>query len=266
LQQARRVSAMKGIDIFVISLPSATERRLATAGMLDEQGLEWSFFDAHTSLECRDLLFDKALTRRHYGRDLTKPQVAVFSSHYAVWKAFLEGQSSEYLLVLEDDIILDTAFPVAEFAAFCARFGIDYVRLFGKHYTKATRLGFFYDRALVRFGTTPTGAQAYLLSVAGAQRLVGYCRTVDATIDIVMDRFWDTGLPLYSIFPYPVVERFVPTSIPIPAAHSRLSREERRAWDLHRAVNKIRKIGEDWRLSGSDGRLRRRMPAFHQVE
>ncbi|MCO5964840.1 glycosyltransferase family 25 protein [Sinorhizobium meliloti] len=253
------------VEMLVLSVRSAAERRRCMSTMLAEYGIEWSYFDAHTALACKELRYDEPRARRHYGRALTAQQVAVFSSHYAMWMAFLNRGESDYLFVLEDDVILDIDFPIRQFSEFCAGLGLDYVRLFGKHFAPANRLGFFFDRSIVRFNTTPTGMQAYLLSQAGARRLAERCQLVDAAIDLVMDSFWRTGLPIYSIFPYPVIERFAPTSIPIPATMGRLSRTERWMWNLHRSVNKLAKLRADARLGSSDAEMRRRMPAFHQV-
>ena len=250
----------------VISVPAASERRRATSAMLEGHDLEWSFFDAHTDLLCQDLEYEESLAKRHFGRVLGRREIAVCSSHYAVWKAFLDNTGHDYLLVLEDDVILDVNFPIRQFACFCGKCGIDYVRLFGKHYARAVRMGFFHDRSVVRYRTTPAGAQAYILSVAGARRLVEYCHAIDATIDLLMDRFWETGLPIYSIFPYPIIERYGPTTIPIPKDGGRgMSRAERCEWYMHRAVNKFRKVFANKQLSTSDGRMRAQMPAFNQI-
>ncbi|MEY9534896.1 glycosyltransferase family 25 protein [Sinorhizobium fredii] len=253
------------VAMLVLSVRSAVERRRTTSTMLADCGVEWSYFDAHTALACKELRYDEARARQHFGRALTVQEIAVFSSHYAIWMAFLDHGESDYLLVLEDDVILDIDFPIQQFAEFCGGLGLDYVRLFGKHFAPANRLGFFFDRSIVRFNTTPAGAQAYLLSKAGARRLVERCQLVDGTIDLVMDSFWRTGLPIYSIFPYPVIERFTPTSIPVPSTMGRLSRTERWMWNLHRAANKLAKIRVNARLGSSDAEMRRRMPAFHQV-
>lgn len=253
------------IAVSVISLSSASERRSTTSAMLNGQGLPWSFFDAHTSVGCEGLHYDDGTARRCFGRALTLPEKACYSSHYAVWKAFLEQGQSDYLLVLEDDLIIDLDFPLPRFAAFCRVFGIDYVRLFGKHFAPAARLGFFFDRSLVRFTTSPAGTQAYLLSVEGARRLVESCRSLDMAIDLAMDRFWETGLPLYSIFPYPVIERFVPTQIPIPDTGVRLSKGERWDYNFRRSINKIQKIRANRKMVGADARMRSAVPCFHQI-
>src|ERR1700722_7497164 len=139
------------VEIVVISLPGAVERRRKIEAMFEGTGLDWSYFDAHISLKHSGLRYDLDEVKKRFGRTLSVPEIAVCSSHVAVLHEFLERGSTEYVLVLEDDVVFDTDFPLGEFAAFCAEKGIDYIRLFGKHYAAAVRLGFFFDRSIVRY-------------------------------------------------------------------------------------------------------------------
>lgn len=262
---ARETDRGVTVDVRVISVLSATQRRRTTSAMLNGYAMRWSYLDAHTALGCEQLHYDDSSAKRHFGRSLAPSEIAVYSSHYAAWKEFLDRGQSDYLLVLEDDLVIDTDFPIQQFAAFCGNLGIGYVRLFGKHYAHALRLGFFFDRSVVRYTTTPAGTQAYLLSVEGARRLCESCRSLNATIDLAMDRFWETDLPLYSIFPYPVIERFAPTQIPIPPSKGEVPRTEKWRHNLQRAISKMQKIHANRRLSRADETMRLAMPSFHQI-
>jgi len=253
------------VEAVVINLRRASDRRLQMTPMLQRLNFKWSFFEAHTGLQHPDLRHDPLDTKRHYGRELTIPQIAVYSSHYAVWKQYLETGSSDYLLVMEDDIIFDTDFPFETFAGFCAERGIDYVRLFGKHFAPAEWVGYFYDRNLIRQRTTPTGMQGYLLSKTAAQRLTEGVRDVNLAVDLALDSFWDLKLPIYSIHPYPIIERYSPTSIPIPDRAEPLSAGERLAWNRNRTVNKLKKIWANYALRAADRRLKDMSPPFRQV-
>ena len=143
------------IEIVVISLSGATERRRKISAQFANFPLAWSFFDAHTSLENDDLSYNEGEILRHFGRKLSGPQQAVWSSHYTVIKRFLDESPSEYLLVLEDDVILDTDFPLEPIAELCAEKGINYLRLYGMYYAKAEQLSYFFDRAIVRYKSSP---------------------------------------------------------------------------------------------------------------
>jgi glycosyl transferase, family 25 len=253
------------VEIVVISLPRATERRRNIEAMFQGTGLNWTYFDAHTSLSCRGLRYDLGEVKRLFGRTLSNPEIAVCSSHVAVLNEFLEHGSTDYILVLEDDCIFDTDFPLDDFSAFCAENGIDYVRLFGKHYAKAIRLGFFFDRSIVRYTTSPAGAQAYLMSKAGARKFLDSYQSIDATVDLAMDKFWTTQLPIYSIFPYPIIERYSPTSIPMQAAMKELSGRETLIRLANRVVEKAKKVGGNLALRAMDRDMQRKSWRFRQI-
>jgi len=253
------------VEIVVISLPTAIERRRKIEAMFEGTGLSWSYFDAHTSLKHPGLRYDVDEIKRQFGRTLSAPEIAVCSSQVAVLDEFLQHGSSEYILVLEDDVIFNTDFPLDDFAAFCSEKAIDYIRLFGKHYDKVVRLGFFFDRSIFRYKSSPAGAQAYLMSKAGARKFLEGYRSIDATVDLAMDRFWILQLPIYSIFPYPVIERYSPTSIPVPAHVKERSRWENLVWQYNRAVAKARKIGANIALRAEDRRMQQESWYFRQI-
>jgi len=253
------------VEIVVISLPTAIERRRKIEAMFEGTGLTWSYFDAHTSLRHPGLRYDANEIKRQFGRTLSVPEIAVCSSQVAVIDEFLQHGTSEYILVLEDDVIFDTDFPLDDFSAFCSEKGIDYIRLFGKHYAEAVRLGFFFDRSIVRYKSSPAGAQAYLMSKTGARKFLEGYRSIDATVDLAMDRFWHHQLPIYSIFPYPIIERFSPTSIPVPPHVKERSGWENLVWQYNRVVAKARKIGANVALRAEDRRMKRECGYFRQI-
>jgi GR25 family glycosyltransferase involved in LPS biosynthesis len=189
----------------------------------------------------------------------------VYSSQFTVLQQFLDRNSSDFVLVLEDDVIFDINFPLEAFSAYCAERNIDYIRLFGKHFAGAIWLGFFFDRSIIRYRTSPAGAQAYLMSKQGAKLFTEHFQLIDATVDLAMDRFWESQLPIYSIFPYPIIERYSPTSIPIPSTHEALGAEDRFAWNCHRALGKAKKIYANITLRTVDARMKQKSPEFRQV-
>lgn len=252
-------------EVVVVSLVTARERRKNMSTMLAESGLNWSFFDAHSSLQHPQLRYSLRDVKREFGRTLSAAQIAVSSSHVAVLDGFLERGASDYILVLEDDIILDLDFPIGRFAAFCAQNAIDYIRLFGKHYAEAVRLGFFFDRSIIRYKTTPTGMQAYLMSQKGARMFIDSFPSINQPIDLGLDSFWITKLPLYSIFPYPVIERYSPTSIPIPPASKELNASQQLVRLSQRVLSKAQKIAANQMLSTSDRRMKEKLGAFQQI-
>jgi glycosyl transferase, family 25 len=254
----------KNVEIVVISLLRATERRRLISEQFASLSHPWSFFDAQTSLANPALEYDEARIKRTFGRTLSGPELAVWSSHYTVFQRFLNEGRSDYLIVFEDDVIFDTAFPINAVVDLSEERGIHYIRLFGMYYADAVRLSFFYDRSIVRYKSSPAGAQAYLISKEGARRLVNGCQAIEATVDLAMDHFWKTGLPIYAVFPFPVIERFSPTSIPMQNGGG-LSRAEWRARTINRVRNKLLKINENRKLVSVDNQFQRNALAFKQI-
>jgi GR25 family glycosyltransferase involved in LPS biosynthesis len=254
----------KSVEVVVISLLRAAERRRLISEKFTSLSQSWSFFDAHTSLANPALEYDEARIRRTIGRTLSGPELGVWSSHYTVIQRFLNESLNDYLLVFEDDVIFDTAFPVHAVVDICEERGIHYIRLFGMYYADAVWLSFFYDRSIIRYKSTPAGSQAYLISKEGARRLVTGCRAVEATVDLALDSFWKTGLPIYSVFPFPVIERFSPTSIPMQNGGD-LNGAERKAFIVNRVRNRLRKILENRKLGATDLQFRQKSLGFKQI-
>ncbi|MDF0602094.1 glycosyltransferase family 25 protein [Psychromarinibacter sp. C21-152] len=252
------------LEISVISLPAATRRRALIETTFADLPHAWSFFDAHTGLQHPALRYDAGRIRRSFGHTLTQPQLAVWSSHYSVIDRFLEQGTSDYLLVFEDDVIFDTAFPLNDLLSFCQGNGIDYIRLFGMYAAKSTQLSFLFDRAVIRYKSSPLGAQAYLLSRAGAAKMVAACRDVDTSIDIAMDSFWKTDLPIYSVFPFPVIERFSPSSIPMQQGQP-LGAPDKAVLTARRVRRKLDKFLANAALMRRDRQIRRAALDFVQV-
>ena len=254
----------ENLEIAVISLETATERRKLINEQLQSLSRPWSFFDAHTSLANPAITYDEAHVRRCFGRTLSPAERAVWSSHISVVERFLNEGTSDYLLVLEDDVIYDTAFPLQAITDLCKERQIHYLRLFGMYHVDAVRLGFFFDRSIIRYKSSPAGTQAYLVSKEGAKRLVEHCRDMESTIDLAMDAFWKTGLPLYAVFPFPIIERFAPSTIPMQDP-GQLSQSESRAWVARRIHNRLSKLKENSRLRASDRSFQRAAMAFKQI-
>jgi glycosyl transferase, family 25 len=253
------------IDIRVISLDTAVERRRHVAELFANSGLEWSFFDAHRSLRCDGVVYDPKTVIQNFGRPMTQPEIAVSSSHMSVLAEFLRDSASDFIFVMEDDVIFDTAFPLPRLARLCRDHDIHYIRLFGKHPVPFTTLGSFYDRSIIRMKTTPTGGQGYLMTKQGARQFLENFRVITSNFDMGMDNFWITKLPLYAVFPYPIIERFSPTQIPIPDRFEPMSRADMVRFNLHRVARKSRKIVENLALTTRDRALAGTLASFHQI-
>lgn len=200
--------------IRVISLERAHERRAAFARDAGTTQRDWEFFAAHTTLS-RSLQYDPAVVEGVYGRRLEPGEIGCYSSHFALWRWLLDSPY-EQLLVLEDDVVVDWDFAREIAARPLSRQGIDYLRLFAKMpapWRMVASPCFDPYRHLIRFTGYALGTQAYLLTRAGAEKLVRHGSRVEAPVDVFMDRTWDHGLLNLAIQPFPVYERHQRSSI-----------------------------------------------------
>ena len=256
---------MSTVEIVVISLLSAEQRRRRISAMFEGSQLNWRYYDAHNSLQHSGLSYDAARVKKTFGRTLSVPEIAICSSHVAVLEQYVTTGVADYILVFEDDVIFDINFPIERFGDFCRQKKIQYMRLFAKHYVEGITLGYFYDRHIVRFKTSPTGAQAYLMSKSGAKSFLQSFTAIDQPLDLALDSFWRTGLPLYSIFPFPIIEGFSRSQNLIPPYTDARDLSDRITRFYTRAANKTKKAWANFELAARDRKMKRAGDAFQQI-
>jgi glycosyl transferase family 25 len=244
---ASRASMKHSLEIIVISLPTAHDRRAVIKDIMCQQSeFPWRFYEALTAGDHVEGLAnrpDRQLAQ--FGRILTPAEIGCFKSHFTVLSSFTEIDTAEWLLVLEDDVWLDTNFDISEVLDFAKANNISYVRLFAKKYQPAKLVGSLSNfRQIIRFKTDPYGAQAYLINKTGARRFISGIATIDIPFDDELGRFWRHGLYPFSVFPFPVVERSVRSSIEYSRNQGNETRRKYRL-DLltHRILEKTRKTG-----------------------
>ena len=200
------------LQAVVISLASRQDRREFMAEKLRDFPLEWRFFDAcsRESAASREESWNGQI--RRYGRPLGAGEVGCFNSHLAVMEEFLQG-NDDWLLVLEDDVIVDPSFPYGALVEFCAANAINYIRLFAKQLKPARVVTGWLHYQIVRFKTDPFGTQAYLVNRRGAESFLASFSTIDVPIDDELGRFWVNGLPIYAVFPFPAIESAISSSL-----------------------------------------------------
>ena len=257
-QQAKSLD----LELVVISLSSAHERRQRAMSQLKQLSLPWSIFDARTEPPA-GLPYRAADALRQRGRPLRPGELGAFGSHLACLHDFLENSSARYRLVIEDDVFLDPGFPYARLPAFMSGCGIEYLRLhwtFIKPYVLVAHLGKY--RQLLRFRAPCFGACAYVISRAGAEQLLRSITAVVRPIDDEMDRFWINGLPLYAIHPSPALEFFGPSTLGRDDALPAASVAVRGRYFMHRVGERLKRGLCNLRLRRQDRLIARRLRAL----
>jgi glycosyl transferase, family 25 len=200
--------------IRVISLEDSTERRADISHQVSGLDLSWSFFSAHRGVVPPLRYNDRDATRR-FGRVLIPPEIGAYVSHFKCWE-WLANSEYNQALILEDDVMVDWRAISQLTLCNLADLGIALLRLFATHpiECKIVRYRFLSPHChLVRTQGMYLGMQGYILTKSGSQRLVSKYSEITSPIDWVLTRYWEHGLDNYSLFPFPVIERYVPSTI-----------------------------------------------------
>ncbi|QJE73656.1 glycosyltransferase family 25 protein [Aerophototrophica crusticola] len=199
----------KPLDIAVISLPRAGERRAHMARQLDALGLPFHFFDAvdgravgAEGLARLGLSVGEPLRSRV---PLNPGEVGCYASHLSLLDGFL-ASGSEALLVLEDDAILDPDLPDVIRAVLDLPHPWDVVKLGGVATVPMDPVRTLGEgRTLARPWKPAYGSHAYLVSRAGAALLTDRRhRSMRVPYDALLDWYWHSGADLYAVTPWAV--------------------------------------------------------------
>ena len=171
------------IPVYVINLGRAHDRRAWMESELARVGLAATFIPAIDGLKlgpkCRAWL---ANCRGPYR--LSPGEAALIFSHRKVWRAFLAG-GARHALVLEDDVHLGRDFAPL-LAVDWSQWPFDVVKLETVTNCRtwiSRRHWPLPGRRLHRLGSEHYGAAAYIVSVAGARKLLQRTRTEFEPVD-----------------------------------------------------------------------------------
>ena len=192
-------------DIYIISLPGSIERRQHITQQLESVGPPYAFFDGIDGRRDDHIInkyYDEPLRLRRRGSPLSAGQLGCFASHHAMWQKCIKERKT--LIILEDDVDIDgdRLKILYQHADQLPPF-LECVRLF-KNKTRAhrsipaSRLGMF---TALKYTKGPMSGMGYLLTPAGAAKLLSHTSPVFYAVDIYMDRFWAHKVECYGIHP-----------------------------------------------------------------
>ncbi len=192
---------------FVINLESAADRRAVMVERLGAAGVPFSFFPAvdgrKTPVEDQPI-YDGPGRRAKVGHDMVGGEIGCLLSHRAVLET-IASDGKGPALVFEDDVLLADGFAEAVRALMARPDRWELVRFLGspKVMGQAHRnlIPLAGGRWLTRLMTQPGGAHAYLVSPAGARKLVAQLQRTPFPIDNLMGRPWRTGVANLTVRP-----------------------------------------------------------------
>lgn len=195
------------IKTFVISLPEATIRRAQVQKQLQTAKLDFTFFDAidGRNFDVRQQpSYNSRKRRLYFGRDMSGGELGCMLSHRAIYEKML-AENIDMALVLEDDAVIhEDLSDVIESLKSCP-VPFDLVR-----FLSSPKVAKLKQRVVVpltgqytlnRLCTTPGGAHGYIITNAGAQKLLKHTQHYHLPIDTLMGHCWTTGLNAFIVQP-----------------------------------------------------------------
>lgn len=192
---------------YVISLPEAAQRRDFMRAQLEKLGIAFDFFDAVDGRKFNvpnHPVYAKYRRRAFFGKDLTGGELGCLLSHRKIYERMVE-HGIERAVVFEDDAILHEDLPRVIEALLRHTDKFDLVRFLGSE--KVAKLEqkivmpITGEYTLNRLCSTPGGAHAYLITLAGAKKLLAKMQRNYLPVDILMGHVWVTGVRGYIVQP-----------------------------------------------------------------
>ncbi|MCH7387077.1 glycosyltransferase family 25 protein [Acinetobacter modestus] len=172
------------MEVFVISLSTASQRRQHINQEFAKKNLDFTFFDALTPEPAGE--FANHLGLRIDDTILTKGELACFMSHVYLWNKMIQ-ENIPYMAIFEDDIYLGE--NIKEFLSDTLWLDSNWHLIKVEEFTQKVALGpklkVFNsnpDRAIFELKSKNLGTAGYILSLSGAKKLLDYIQSLDQLI------------------------------------------------------------------------------------
>lgn len=203
-------------SVWVITLDRAADRRARMAEALDATGLAYAFVPAvdGRALGPAELArYDRAARLARFHADLRPNEIACYLSHLGCIRAAWEAGRPR-VLILEDDVRPGPDF--ARLVGWCLALpqGYDLIRLYGARRRRGktvARIDATYR--LIRPYNVTSSAAAYLVDREGMRKILAFGDRIVMQFDCMIDRYWESGLRIFAVDPYPASHFDVPSTI-----------------------------------------------------
>jgi glycosyl transferase family 25 len=176
--------------------------------------------------------------------------LACYLSHLKILSIIAEREISR-AIVLEDDAIFDSDFVLWAAPACPLPNDAEVLKLegFGAKNSPKFPVSKYGDRT-IQFSYKPTGgAAAYIITLAGARRLLRELTIMTGLVDYDLFAYWKTGIGVYEVSPFPARQDGSPATLVLPHFRARTLRfrltrhifKSRARFD--RAIYVLRKFG-----------------------
>ncbi|PSH68119.1 hypothetical protein CU102_14405 [Phyllobacterium brassicacearum] len=228
--------------IYVLSLKSSTERRARIANMFSQMGISnWEFFTA-LGPELIQVPYNAQSAFKTRQSVLSAGEISCAASHIGMLQAFLTSDD-KHALIMEDDVFFDPFFNVGGLPDVLAGLELDYLKLYARYFVPSRYVASVGRWTFYRGSWPLLGTQAYVISRRGANQFLKHLLSqpvLDRPIDDLMDRFWDTKLPITFIYPFPIMELGYGTTIHGAANRNAITAENRKYRELGSRIDAAR--------------------------
>ena len=152
-----------------------------------------------------NLHYSSALNERVYRRPLSAAEIGCYLSHRNIWQTMVEGNLS-MALILEDDAELGAPLPAALMAIENLERPWDLIKLYEPQIKKplARSISLNQDFSLCQYKKIPSTSTGYVVSLAGASKLLGAREMFGRPVDDDVQFYWEYSGEVYGVKPYPV--------------------------------------------------------------
>lgn len=198
------VTLAQPVPVFVISLARATERRAQVAQEFAKIGMGYAIFDGVDGRADEERLLlqsDLPAWDRNMGGPISAGHMGCYASHVDLWAQIASGPD-EIVLICEDDVTFDAAFPAALQTALDLRDQWDIVRFSCIRakgaIAQARQDGFTLNAYWGPF----TGNGCYLIHRATAAKLAARFYPIRRAHDHELNRFFVYDIRLMGLTPF----------------------------------------------------------------
>lgn len=198
--------------IFVVNMQQHADRREAAAAQLARVGLTPTFFTAVNGREMppSDVALQDVEGRlRRATKPLMPGEMGCYLSHWRIFEKMV-AENIPQALILEDDLIIADELPaVLDALAGGDMPPYDLIKLAisetGLERSFSPIIALTPTSKLVRHHNVCNSTVAYVITLAGAKRFLGYGMPIRYPIDVAMNRSWRHGMNILGVRPWPVL-------------------------------------------------------------
>lgn len=198
--------------IFLINLARSKERLTSSTVQFKKQGLDFTRIDAVDGAALKQAEIDAhycpALNLKNYHYPLSKGQIGCYLSHRKAWQTIVD-EKLDYAIIFEDDFNLDSSIHTA--IQNINNLNLDWKLIKLSAYQNRQRpillqVPLEYSQQLVIHKKLMSGCCATAITFDCAKQLLAATEKFGRPVDCDLQYIWETGVPGYSLLPYPVTQ------------------------------------------------------------